>query len=448
MQLIQILLIVTAALVLLSGLSVVFGSPKEEKAGAVKFFLATLGAALWTLAILVALMPAEDAETMVMAVPFISVAVIGSIMLCDVSLLAYLSHKRKYGGLATGIFALVGLALIAVIVVDPAVFCHVVVENETSAYVELEKSWYYFALIAYFCLITLTFSGFLLRRIDSAERRGLKSGLKVFYAGLTIGGVLALIFDLLIMTAHPELTWIGPMACSISILSFYYSVVRFRIIKLSSGWMRAMSFFILVTTGIILYALVFYIVFVLLFRTSNPSSAVLLLNVIMAVVLLLAVPAIREVVTFMRSLMNVDRVDLGYIMKKLEAIQVKQDFEPREVAGFLADSMHYDYVVLIVNGVPHYSSSLKFTAPEVEKLHKMHHESHKEWYLADEIDGQMVDKYKISRVGVLRDQRGHEMGKIVFGEHQSDVKLSYREEAKHDAVVKNLAACIAEINKS
>ena len=63
MQLIRALLIAAIIVVVLSGISIFFGSRKQEKRISIYFLIATIGAALWTAAITVALrMPGASPE--------------------------------------------------------------------------------------------------------------------------------------------------------------------------------------------------------------------------------------------------------------------------------------------------------------------------------------------------------------------------------------------------
>lgn len=442
MQLIRILLVAVSAAVLLSGASVICGSSKQDRARAIRFFVATLGAAVWTLAITVFMSLPPEAGAVA---PAVVIGIIGGITLCDVSLLAYLGWEHKSGKVATVLFALVGVVLVGILALHPEVFYTDITLDHEFNRITITKGWYYVALIVYFFLISITFSSYLQRRIKSVKNPGLKTGLKVFYVGLSVGGILALIFNLVLLSAQPQLTWIGPMATSISILSFYYSVVRYRTITLSSGWMRTMSYVILVTTGVIIYALLFYAMFTALFKIPNPSPAILLLNGVTAAILLLAMPALSEIVTYMHAITAVDEIDLGYIVKKLEKTSGK-NFDLREIARFLADSMHYADVILIVNGHVYSANAVnRMTIPEADQIIKAKRKEGRVWILPEELKDETVSrKREISRIGVLTDKRGREMGKVVFGKKLHRLELSRRDLIKYETVVNELAAVIEE----
>lgn len=443
MQLVETLLITVATLALLSSISLICGSSKKERPSVAKFAVAVLGAAVWTLSIAVFLILSPGQEQLAQVMVF---SIIAGVTLCEASLLMYAGWKYKNGKLLSIIYAIVGAALVAILALQPDVFYTAINLDREYTQVVVNKGWYYAALIVYYFSLNLLLSAFLLKRIGETTRRGLKTGLKVFYAGLSIGGILALIFNLVLITQHPEWTWIGPIGVIASVLSYYYSAVRFKMIDLSSRWMKILSMVVLVTMGIALYMLLFYIVFAVLFRASTPSIPVLALNITMALVLLLAMPAVGESISFMKTLIYTDRIDLSYIVKKLEATsRSERETDLREVARFLADSMHYSYVAFVINGRSYASDGARLTTAEIGEVTGLECKAGARWILPEEIRGDQLAKTRdISRVGVLTDAHGREFGKVVFGAKTSKVELTHKELAKHEAIVGMLAAMIEE----
>lgn len=441
MQLVRILLVAASVVVLLSGLSILFGSPKQEKSSALRFLLAAFGACIWTVAIIIFLhMPnASDLFARI-----IVTCIIGGVTLCDIGLLAYLGWQYKHGKGATFLFAAVGIVLVALLAYDPSLFYTNIDLSQEYTILYVNHGWFYYALIAYFFSISIVFSGFLQKRIKSTTNKGLKNGLKVFYIGLSIGGILALIFNLILITSNPNLVWIGPMATIISIMSFYYSVVRFRTITLSSKWMEILSSAILITTAVIIYLLAFYAVFSALFGIPNPSIEVLLLNIIMAVLLLLLTPALTELTNFMKANYYLEKIDLGYVEKKLENIS-KSTFDARDIAKFLADTMHYDNIAIILNEHYYPSDETKLTTEEVERLSNLQAENNEKWIISKK---ELSNEHGISKIGILTNKHGKVIGKIVFGKHLSDQGVSRRDEIKQEEILGILSCMIEDFGKA
>ena len=443
MQLVRALLIAVSVVVLLSGISIYFGSSKQEKGSAARFLIAVLGAVIWTIAILIFIhMPGASSNF----IHIIVTCIIGGVTFCDIGLLAYLGWQYKHGKFATVLFTIIGITLIALLAYDPSLFYSSV--NTDLEYTQLfvNHSWYYFTVIAYFFLISIVFSSFLQKRIKATVNKGLKTGLKVFYVGLSIGGILALIFSLILITSHPHLVWIGPMATSISILSFYYSIVKFRTLSMSSKWMEIMSYVILIATAIIIYLLAFYAVFSALYGTSNPAPNVIILNVIMAAFLLLLMPALIELTNFMKANFFIDKIELGYITKKLENID-RSSFDPKDIAKFLSDAMHYSSVILITGGRLYAPENTKITADQIEKIARLKPSASSIWIAPTELKNVLAEDTDISRIGVLTNKNGKEIGKIIFGKRASEANLTRKDIVKHEAIINILSAITEEYSK-
>ncbi len=441
MQLIRVLLIAAIVVAVLSGVSIFFGSQKSEKKSSIYFLLATLGAALWTIAIVIALkMPDASPEF----VHTVVTCIIAGVTLCDVGLLAFLGWRYKGGKSSTFIFALFGALLVALLAYDSSLFYSSYDLSQGYVQIFINYSWYYFAVIAYFFLISFVFSSFLLKRIKETTNTSLKTGLKVFYVGLSIGGILALIFDLILITSLPNLIWIGPMATIISIMSFYYSVVKFRTLNISTKWMKIMSYVILTATAVIIYLLVFYIVFAALFRTPNPSGEVLLLNSILAVFLLALMPALSELTNFMKASFLSDQIQLGYIAKKLDNI-VPKEFNPKEVVQFLADTLHYEDCALVLSKHTYTTNNMRISADEITEIIELKPIDGRMWVKSPEKT--LENGFNISEIAVLRSSQGKEIGKLVLGKKVNGKSFQRREFVKIEAVVDMLSALVEESHK-
>ena len=185
MALIEALLIAVSVLAILAGGSVFVGSSKQNKGNGLWFFLATLGGAIWSVSIawflLLGIDKVETARILV-------VGIIAGISLCDVSLLGYCGWNQKGGKLLTAIFGLIGVGLSVMLAMKPEVFYSEISLNYDCNQLQIVKGWYYFALIAFFTLLTLVFSSYLSKRIKKESNKSKKLGLKVFYVGLSLAG--------------------------------------------------------------------------------------------------------------------------------------------------------------------------------------------------------------------------------------------------------------------
>ena len=124
---------------------------------------------------------------------------------------------------------------------------------------------------------------------------------------LAFGGssTLVLIFNLILpLFNNWSLIWIGPLALSATIIGFYYTILRYRSLNLASVWLKIFSYVVLISSIAIIYMIIFALIFTALFRGSMPSVEVIVLNFIMILVFLILMPALSEIMTFIRSLIS------------------------------------------------------------------------------------------------------------------------------------------------
>lgn len=438
MQLIRVLLVAVAIAVLLSGITFFFGSAKQEKGNGARFLLATIGGAVWSIAIMVFLKMPNASESFAHTA---ITCIIAGVTLSDIGLLAYLGWPYKNGKVLTATFSCVGLVLVVLLAYDSSLFYSAIDLSGEYTRIFVQKGWYYYTLIAYFFVISFTFSAYLQKRIKKTTHKDMKTGLTVFYAGLSTSGILALVFNLILISSHPHLTWIGPMSTGITVLTFYYSVVKFRTVSMSSKWLEVMSYAILLITAAIIYLLAFYIIFTALFGIPNPTNEVLTLNIVMAVFLLILMPTLTELANFMKANFYTDRIELGYITNKLEKIP-RGSYESHDVARFLADTMHYSYVAIVINGRLYASNNARFTSAEAIQIGRLKVDDNI-WVknLAEDI----AKPHEISRVARLTSKTGKEIGKVVFGKRLASSHLSRRDLVKHEAIL-GVLSCVVEEN--
>lgn len=412
MQLITILLNAVAILTFLTGLAVLCGVTKRSRTQGIWFFFSTLGAAIWSVAIAVFLTLPESSANLA---PTLVIGIIAGITLTDVAILGYTSWSSNSGKVTTTLFGIGGLAITCLLATNPSLFYDNITFGPDFNQLHVVHGWYFYLLIVYFFTISLTYSAALSRSIKRLKSPGVKNGLKIFRAALSIDGILALIFDLILITSNPDLVWIGPMAVSVSIVSFYYSVVKYRILALSGRWMRVLSYVVLIAMGVVGYVLIFYLVFTAIFHIPNPSFSILLLNFVMATVLLCLIPALIEVVSMIRSLLPSQQLDIGYITRKLSKLRTS-DADYKELASFLALTLRREYVALEING----------------KVYESAPNSH--------------NHFEISQTSDLKDNKGKACGRILLGHPVSHAISDRWNTIQTDMVINLVGITIAKSN--
>ena len=324
MRLIYILVIAVSILTIFSAFALIFGSNKTERARSLWFLSAAIGEAIWACSITFFLSLGNSAEDYAVA-PWLIRGIYSGAILMDVSLLGYNAWKYKTGKVVTVLFALVGVGLLNVFFFNPSLLYSDIVLSSSGNSISIDLSqWYYPVYSVFFCSITPAFCVYLFHQIRHAKSKNLKIGHLIFVVGMAVAGLIALIFDIVLPPFRYDLIWVGPLAIGLFIIGFYYAILRFRIIALSTGWLRIMSYIVIIASAAIIYLLIFHLVFSALFKVPNPSFQVVLLNFIMIAIVLLLTPAISELSTMTKSLIFTKQIDLAYIVRQLTKINPKR----------------------------------------------------------------------------------------------------------------------------
>ena len=302
MQLIVILLTTVAVLTLLSGAIVFFGSSKGDRIRSAWFFLAAIFATAWMASISV-FMLAEPTWTNNIGwhVKWTFVSAI----LIDLAFLGYVAWREKYGKALTLFFTIFGLTISALIFLFPGLLYSDVIISRTGNSVVMDIDPLYFAYIAYFAMIVpaIVFNLFRQSRKTHSQRK--KGGDLTIMISFGLSSLITLVANLVLpLLGNWSAIWLGPLALSATIIGFYYTILKYRSLNLSSIWLKAFSHIVIIASVAIIYMIIFSIVFAGLFRGSPPSIEVIILNFIMVVIFLTLMPAMSELATSIRKLIN------------------------------------------------------------------------------------------------------------------------------------------------
>lgn len=440
MHLLYILVIIVAMLTILSAVALVLGSAKTEKARSLWFLVAAVGAAIWGMSISVFL-SLKNGEIQQMNAPHLVAGIYSGAIVMDVALLGYISWKYKLGKIATMIFGVVGVALLTVFLYDSSVLYSSInlVSTGNSIAIDLGQ-WFYVAYALFFCTITPTFCAFLIYQIMHSRNKRQKKGYLFFLCGLSVAGLLSLVFDIILPPMRYDLIWVGPLTIGLVIIGFYYAILRFKMITLNANWLRVLSYIVIIGSALIVYLLIFHLIFSALFKIANPSFQVVLLNFIMIAIVLLLTPAISEINALTKSWIMTKQINIAYIVKKITALNRKQ-IDLKEMAGFLAEHMHFTYVGFLVNGKFYGSDDFRMAAQDVEEISKLKMPERGIWQNVSAIKN--ARELEMSRVGVLTNAKGEVIGQMVFGKPISKMNLDRQDLTEVEMIV-NLMAVVIE----
>ena len=302
MQLITILLITVSILTFLSGIVTFFGSKKGDKSQAFWFFLAALFAAIWTASILVFLTAHPDSNlNLTWHVNWVFITAI----LIDVSFLSYVVWKEKNGKLLALLFAIAGAIISIIMFIKPELMYSDIILANTGNVINLNVGLFYITYILYVCAIVLAIAIALLKECFHTHSDRKRNGDLIIVIAFGLSSLIIGIVEIILpIFGNWKYIWLGPLSLSAMIISYYYSILKYRSLNLSSIWLKIFSYTVLLSSVAIIYMIIFSVIFAALFRGSTPSAEVIILNFIMILIFLLLMPAMNQVYMTIRSLIS------------------------------------------------------------------------------------------------------------------------------------------------
>ena len=259
--------------------------------------------------------------------------------------------------------------------------------------------------------------------------------------GLAVTGLLALIFDIILPPTRYDLIWVGPLTIGLVIIGFYYAILRFRMISLSTNWLRVLCYIVLIGSAVIIYLLIFHLIFSALFKIANPSFQVILLNFIMIAIVILLTPAISELHSMTKSLILTKQIDLPYIVKKISAAGRKR-LDLKDLSGFLAEHMHFSYVGFLSNGRLYGSEDYRVPAADLIAISELKKPDHGIWQNTSRLNKETLKELEISRIGIITNAAGDEVGQVIFGKPATKALLDKRDLMEIEMVISQVAIVV------
>lgn len=446
MNLTSILLIATAVLVASTGLITWDGASKADRGRMTWFFVSTIGTMVWSLSIAGFLGAPETIsdggiKTVIYGIylaPLIAVPTI----------LGYGAWKFKTGKIITVLFLILAAILGTVWVQSPELWMESLTLSAVNGNsLTIVKGWAYVIYTLFFtacfvaCIVTLFY------RVKHTKNKRVRVGDKIFaFAMLGASGFIGLFDVILPYLGNYQLIWVGPIAMTVVTLLFFYSVLKYRIVSVEVRWMKIMAYAVVMTSGVIVYMLLFYIIFTVLFKIPNPSTSVLVLNFLMIVIVLLLMPVINELIVAVKSMIMVGQVDIAYVVRKLNHLASK-NVDLRDLAGFLADHLHFAYVGFIINGHLYGSKPLAMTANEIKQISGMKSaRGGNVWQEPSKSAKEVLDELDLKAVAELRNAKGKAFGQLVVGKPLGKSSFERRDLIQLEMII-NLVATVIDSEK-
>ncbi len=444
MNLILILLTTTAILTFLSGLLSVTGAAKNDRGRIAWFFVSNLGAVIWAISCGYFLNLPPDATEI--APWFVRGIYIGAFVML-VPLIGFSGWKYRIGKVLTVLFIVASAVMSVLLIHDPSLLYSGIFLNNSGNRVELVTSggWYYYAYAVIIALSVIVFNALTFYSARHARSKRLRNADYILLVGLSIAGVVSLVTNLIMPPSNYSLIWVGPLTLSVVMLTYFYAILKYRVVSVSTPLLKVLAYVVILTSGVVVYMLIFYLVFTALFKLPNPSASVLVLNFLMIVIVLLLMPVINEIMASINSMIQVGQVDIAYVIKKLNHL-ASRNVDLRDLAGFLADHLHFAYIGFIINGRLYGSKSLAMSPAELNSISHLKTNSRGVWQEPNKTVQKTFDELGLKAVAELRNAKGKTFGQLVVGKPLGKASFERRDLIQLEMII-NLVATVIDSEK-
>ncbi len=443
MSLISILLFATAVLTLLTGFMTVMGSSKSDRKHSLWFMLSATANAAWAISIALFLALTSESEA---AAPGVILGIYLSALLVSPSMLGYTSWKYKIGKVLTIASLAMGCVLGGILIGNQDLLYTSYTVSRMGNSVELINNWFYWLYMMYFVIVMSAFCIMTYYRARHATTKRIKTGMYVLLGGMVPAALCSTVFDLILpLWVRYDLIWVGPLMTSVTVIAFFYAALKYRIISIATRWLRVMAYAVIMSAGAAIYMVLFYIIFTALFKIPNPSTSVLVLNFVMIVIVLLLMPVIQEISASIKSLIQVGQVDIAYVIKKLNHLATK-NIDLRDLAGFLADHLHFAYIGFIINGRLYGSKSLAISPAELSSISHLKPATREIWQEPNKTVQKTFDELGLYAVAELRNAKGKAFGQLVVGKPLGKASFERRDLLQLEMLI-NLVATVIDSEK-
>lgn len=449
-----VLVLMVAILSLVTGFVVLFGANKESRSLSWMFFFAALGSAVWGATIAGFMMLPEGNESLA-EILVIGTYISGILVVLAAFGFAARFTKYKVGKILMTIFAVGALALSGMILLQPGLLFRdiLTLARETNTVILRSDGWLNICYIGFFVAVMVAYSGLLIAKImesrkdHSKESTDTKKVCQLLLFGMGMAGIISLFTNLLLTTERYDLVWVGPLTIGIVIMSYYYAILRYKLIMVKATWMKVMSYLIFIATMALIYVTLLVAMSIVLFERTYIPVQDLVLNFVMIAIVFLMMPVFMELMSTVRSMLSINSIDIGYIAKQLRRMDASEE-KLKELAMLLADHLHLSYVGIVVGDKLHGSKQTEFGLTEVEiEAVGWKNAPEQIWKrLRGEADMAEAEYADMCAISELRGVEGMPYGKVVLGTPHSQ-KLLDEEDCMRMEMVLSLVATTIDPSK-
>lgn len=243
----------------------------------------------------------------------------------------------------------------------------------------------------------------------------------------------ALVFFLVIsaVLATPIIFWwkysyILYIVAAVIALVTYLQTLKHRWFDLRNTVIKIWNYVTLAAGAVLVYMVLFYVISKYLFHV-HATSEIVAINMVMIIIVVMLLPILNELNTMVNARVMVQRVDLTYVIRRLNALAT-QNVRLDKLANFLSNNLHFKTAGIIV-GDKFYSSSkkLRLSKDEISEISMLENSGKDIWQKVDGKAKKIFEKHELVAVAEMRNAKGRPFGQIVIGKPMGKVDFEKRD---------------------
>ena len=152
-----------------------------------------------------------------------------------------------------------------------------------------------------FALITLYM---VLLAYAAAKSKGAekKVGWTLFLALVLAASLNTVCYIVLPMMGSYDLSWLGPVALGAAMTIVYLLTIKYHAFSSPQRFLQNLAYVTVVIAAALIYNVLFYLIFILLFRGAAPSMQIIILNLVMVVIFIFCIPIFNHMFSITRGI--------------------------------------------------------------------------------------------------------------------------------------------------
>lgn len=300
----SILSYIVVVLTMTVGLSI-FTSNRRKKGrfSALSLAIAYFGAAFWALFVQLFRSSTGEMDAHVFHQFFSVIALLTPI---GCLLYAFSIYGRKVSSVVICTIAVLITVIIGYfIITDPASFYASIVLADGGNYAVLADTPLVMAYMSSFGIYLSIAVAMIFVKAYKTKNDERRKGLLCVGGGLMLSAGICLIFNVIMpVLGQYEMFLIGPLALAITMLFTYFATLKYKVFTNDSKMIQYSTYLVVVAMGAIIYTIIFYLVFMLVFRGASPSDEIITLQFVMVVIIILFLPTINHFIEYIKEMIS------------------------------------------------------------------------------------------------------------------------------------------------